>query len=39
MNELHLNMNADINDKTKFYGRLSMAKTGLKWIGVEALMT
>lgn len=26
MNELHLNMNADINDKTKFYGRLSMAK-------------
>ncbi|TBR81401.1 DUF3373 family protein [Campylobacter novaezeelandiae] len=26
MMELHLNMNADINDKTKFYGRLSMAK-------------
>ncbi len=26
MNELHLNMNADINDETKFYGRLSMAK-------------
>lgn len=26
MMELHLNMNADINDRTKFYGRLSMAK-------------
>ena len=26
MNELHLNMNADINERTKFYGRLSMAR-------------
>ncbi len=35
MNELHLNMNADINDKTKFYGRLSMAKnwSQMGWSG------
>ncbi|EAK8096081.1 DUF3373 family protein [Campylobacter jejuni] len=35
MNELHLNMNADINDKTKFYGRLSMAKnwSQMDWSG------
>ncbi|EGL8715276.1 DUF3373 family protein [Campylobacter jejuni] len=35
MNELHLNMNADINDKTKFYGRLSMAKnwSQIGWSG------
>ncbi|RTJ54241.1 DUF3373 domain-containing protein [Campylobacter jejuni] len=35
MNELHLNMNADINDKTKFYGRLSMAKnwSQMAWSG------
>lgn len=35
MNELHLNMNADINDKTKFYGRLSMAKnwSRMGWSG------
>lgn len=36
MNELHLNMNADINDKTKFYGRLSMAKnwSQMGWSGI-----
>ncbi|EDP5549291.1 DUF3373 family protein [Campylobacter jejuni] len=35
MNELHLNMNADINNKTKFYGRLSMAKnwSQMGWSG------
>ncbi|ELU8914267.1 outer membrane tyrosine kinase [Campylobacter jejuni] len=35
MNEFHLNMNADINDKTKFYGRLSMAKnwSQMGWSG------
>lgn len=35
MMELHLNMNANINDKTKFYGRLSMAKnwSQLGWSG------
>lgn len=35
MMELHLNMNADINDKTKFYGRLSMAKnwSQMGWSG------
>ncbi|EAJ3310550.1 outer membrane tyrosine kinase [Campylobacter jejuni] len=35
MNGLHLNMNADINDKTKFYGRLSMAKnwSQMGWSG------
>ncbi|EMK0346088.1 DUF3373 family protein [Campylobacter jejuni] len=35
MNELHLIMNADINDKTKFYGRLSMAKnwSQMGWSG------
>lgn len=35
MNELHLNMNTDINDKTKFYGRLSMAKnwSQMGWSG------
>ncbi|MBM0636700.1 DUF3373 family protein [Campylobacter sp. VicNov18] len=35
MNELHLNMNADINEKTKFYGRLSMAKnwSQMAWSG------
>lgn len=36
MMELHLNMNADINDKTKFYGRLSMAKnwSQMGWSGL-----
>lgn len=29
--ELHLNMNAPINDYTKFYGRLSMAKNYGSW--------
>ncbi|MBZ7938342.1 DUF3373 family protein [Campylobacter sp. W0014] len=35
MMELHLNMNADINEKTKFYGRLSMAKnwSQMGWSG------
>ncbi|TKX34258.1 outer membrane tyrosine kinase [Campylobacter taeniopygiae] len=35
MMELHLNMNADINEKTKFYGRLSMAKnwSQMGWVG------
>ncbi|EAH4936420.1 DUF3373 family protein [Campylobacter lari] len=35
MMELHLNMNANINDKTNFYGRLSMAKnwSQLGWEG------
>ncbi|MGJ9073992.1 outer membrane tyrosine kinase [Campylobacter jejuni] len=35
MNELHLNMNADINNKTKFYGRLSMTKnwSQMGWSG------
>lgn len=35
MNELHLNMNADINERTKFYGRLSMAKnwSQMGWAG------
>ncbi|MBK1972648.1 DUF3373 family protein [Campylobacter sp. TTU-622] len=36
MMELHLNMNADINDRTKFYGRLSMAKnwSQMGWSGL-----
>ncbi|AXP08351.1 DUF3373 family protein [Campylobacter hepaticus] len=37
LNELHLNMNAAINDKTKFYGRLSMAKnwSQMGWSGTS----
>lgn len=39
MNELHLNMNADINDKTKSMVVYLWLKTGLKWVGVEVHLT